>query len=620
MKKQNPRKSMQQLHPSQLRVSSLILLLLLQLLSLLLYHPIISAKDTPSSEPHSRYKYYDQNTKNSCRINPSHIMTNTKIAFTDDIPQCQNDNDYKHIVIIGAGMAGLTAAQTLLQTQKEYQQKNQQVLTKLPLIKVKIVEANNYIGGRIKGDDTFIPPSSSTISTSSTQQQQHQYQHVIQAGAEIIHGQNTMLTRLIEKYYNNTSAIHDNIPYDEFKQEYFILSHADGGPDAGPTKEKGMYGMYYVNGELMMYDDERLRPLEEILSTLHVEDDEDDADDTEGDFKKYKIQYDDTRSMNDILLQKHVQDQSKIIHLPPHLIKLAKASYGNTVGSNNLSEISIKLLMEFEEYWQENEEEGDALLTTKVGLSGIVNELYKELKRDYIEEDKVLNVELNWKVVNIVDDCNEGENNSQSISIIGENGIIHADYVIVTTPPPLWPTFMEKILPQTKLDAIKHIGMNRAVKIAIKLKKRFWPEKLQSIIMADDECPIPEIWFDDFDDLYYVAVGFITSEAADELERLTSGFDKDRIIEIFGLQMEKAFGTTVDEVKLNHIDSRVYQWDHAYMFPKLGCTKDHLKELARPLHNVHFAGEATNNNAPCTVQAAMETGEREAKAILLKLY
>ena len=173
---------MQQLHPSQLRVSSLILLLilvvLLQLLSLLLYHPLISAKDTPPSEPHSRHKYYDQNTKNSCRIDPSHdnIMTNTKTAFSDDIPQCQNDNDYKHIVIIGAGMAGLTAAQTLLQTQKEYQQKNQQVLTKLPLIKVTIVEANNYIGGRIKGDDTFIPPSSSTISTSSIQQQQHQYQ------------------------------------------------------------------------------------------------------------------------------------------------------------------------------------------------------------------------------------------------------------------------------------------------------------------------------------------------------------------------------------------------------------------------------------------------------------
>lgn len=52
------------------------------------------------------------------------------------------------------------------------------------------------------------------------------------------------------------------------------------------------------------------------------------------------------------------------------------------------------------------------------------------------------------------------------------------------------------------------------------------------------------------------------------------------------------------------------------MFPKIGFSMAKLQALAEPCGNVHFAGEATNTNACCTVQAAMETGHREAIKII----
>jgi monoamine oxidase len=51
------------------------------------------------------------------------------------------------------------------------------------------------------------------------------------------------------------------------------------------------------------------------------------------------------------------------------------------------------------------------------------------------------------------------------------------------------------------------------------------------------------------------------------------------------------------------------------MYPKVGMTRDHLCDLAEPWGGIFFAGEATNTNACCTVQAAMETGVRAANQV-----
>jgi monoamine oxidase len=51
------------------------------------------------------------------------------------------------------------------------------------------------------------------------------------------------------------------------------------------------------------------------------------------------------------------------------------------------------------------------------------------------------------------------------------------------------------------------------------------------------------------------------------------------------------------------------------VYPKVGITPADLQALAEPMGNIYFAGEATNTNACCTVQAAMETGLRAAKEV-----
>mmetsp|Transcript_17530 Transcript_17530/g.21413 ORF Transcript_17530/g.21413 Transcript_17530/m.21413 type:complete len:473 (-) Transcript_17530:770-2188(-) len=450
----------------------------------------------------------------------------------------------QHIVIIGAGMASLMASHELLRQTND-----------LP-IQVTIVEATNSVGGRVNGDETFIPG------------------HVIDTGAELIHGKKTLLTDLVERY--NVTRKWYEITNNKLTEEHFLLSHADGGPDIEPTSD-GKYGMYYLANELMMYDDPRIGPLNKALSELHNQ------------------PYDISTSLGE-----------RLEYLSPELKALATASYGNTAGCCNLDQISLSTLLAFEHYWQNNEEEGDVGISSKIGMHGVVKELYRELCQhaNFITK-------LNWKVHEVTE---LSENNHVVVTSVDGN-VLEANYVIVTPPPPLWDSFMD--LTSDKKEAISLLGMGKAIKCAFKLSKPIWPENVQSIVMADT--PIPEMWFRSVDDESYLAIGFLTSEAANSFEEMTHHGDANKATEIFMKQMSKVLSITEDEIRNVHVDTRIYTWDHAYACPKVGFQTTHLKDLAQPVGNIHFAGEATNTNACCTVQAAMETGVREANKILDKI-
>ena len=52
------------------------------------------------------------------------------------------------------------------------------------------------------------------------------------------------------------------------------------------------------------------------------------------------------------------------------------------------------------------------------------------------------------------------------------------------------------------------------------------------------------------------------------------------------------------------------------MYPRTGLTvRPHLQALADRNRRILLAGEATNTNACCTIQAAMETGIRAADQV-----
>ena len=89
-----------------------------------------------------------------------------------------NKGDTHHVVIVGGGIAGLVAARELLLCH--------------PNIQVTIVEACDSLGGRIRGNTTFVP------------------NHMTDMGAEYIHGTETLLTELVQEFtkskWNNPAS------------------------------------------------------------------------------------------------------------------------------------------------------------------------------------------------------------------------------------------------------------------------------------------------------------------------------------------------------------------------------------------------------------------------------
>ena len=320
-------------------------------------------------------------------------------------------------------MAGLTAARELLLDKH---------------VQVTLVEASTYFGGRIRGNTTWIP------------------HHVVDIGAEYIHGTNTLLTDLVDEYTKLKWNDNERVTY-----EAFITAHADGGPhpSVGTTQE-GYYGRYYMDQELIDGNDERLQPLHTVLGTLDSE------ESCCGDGDEHEV------SIGNVLEKR----------LPPSLHDMAIASYANTVGCTNLHNVSLHMLNLFEDYWQEHEEEGDLHMDSAIGICGIVKALVEEL-----QSNENFQAKLNWQVVNI----QQTENGLvQVISNTGE--VLEADAVIVTVPPPLL-TKLGLELSEKKIQALHYIGFDTAVKFILKFSTRPWPSHLQSVVCAG--CLVPEMWF-----------------------------------------------------------------------------------------------------------------------------
>ena len=487
----------------------------------------------------------------------------------------------QHVVIVGAGMAGLSCARELLQSGN--------------MMKITILEADSVAGGRVR---------SSAASSF----------YKLDLGAEYVHGTGTVLTDLIdelrsEQNWNNEQPL-------LFYEPIFITSHADGGPDDAPTEIGGKYGMYYVDGELKMYDDPSIQKLSNVLEEII-------QGTTDDDKNKYE-------SLGAAL------DDSD---LSPSLRKLAVASYANTAGCSDLHQLSLPMIRQFEKHWEENEVAGDYRLPAIVGMKGIVDALVDKLRQDP-RFDLVFNC--------MVTGIRQPESEDYHVELItssttthhNKKEVVQADAVVVTVPPPL----LRQIdfippMPAEKLQALDYVGFERIVKVFCKFSQRVWPqENLQSVVVVtddddNDDLLIPEVWFREIkenngesDQTYYIMVGYLTAKAADDfmdaVKRQQTTTIEEAAAELSIRQL--AWVLSVSESKLKHafVDALVYDWkdDHptvqgGYMYPATGMTVHHLKALAAPIGGgrILFAGEATNTNACCTVQAAMETGIRAAR-------
>ena len=502
----------------------------------------------------------------------------------------------RHVIIVGAGMAGLTCARALLEQCVPGS------------IQITVLEASDRAGGRIRRDTDFV------------------LNRNLDLGAEYIHGSGHVLWDQWMKMTQQQSNDDD----DHSLEPYFILSHADGGPGKEPTAE-GKYGMFYYNGALIMYNDPKVAPLQEALDEVL------DPERILGNTNEAEARH---TSIQDVMPD-HVQ----------HLYGLALAGFGNTAGCSDLSKLSLSQLALFEEYWETNEEEGD--YRPRSGMYSIVQSTLDTLEQ-YDNFQLILNAPVNEIIIQNHQHSSEDQNDNANqptkqvvscrYSVDGnersENDCttLTPYALVVTVPPHLWPTLFptKDSLPPAKQRAISYIGMERAVKVMCKFTRRFWPEAVQSIISADTDQPIPEMWFQSFpSENVHIAVGFLVSSFADRfVEAICSdGNDsekskqqrEERATKLMVQQMAAMFrdAVSLEELHAAHVKTMVYDWksDHpyiqgGYMYPKVGISPTDFQALAEPIGNVYFAGEATNTNACCTVQAAMETGLRAAKQIV----
>ena len=545
--------------------------------------------------------------------------------------QYEEEEEDEHVVIVGAGMAGLACAQRLLLSNRKNRNKDNN-------LRVTILEASNQAGGRIRVDNSLVPD--------------------LDLGAEFIHGQGHLLWKEWETMLNHHNKVHESntIQEEEFEtknkkeqqqppqsqeqygESIFILSHADGGPDTEPTPE-GKYGMFFVHGALKAYNDPTLQPLTKAIKTVMERG------------QQHNNDYDASISMQEAILA-----ASSSSSLPLELQDLAIAGFGNTAGCCDLSKLSVSQCVRFQEYWEANEIEGDC--RPHGGMYRIVQYLLDKLLKKG-ENEGVVELKLNRPIQRIRRrKCTEKYTGKHDrVELVCVNGEKYtASRVVVTTPPKLWTNLFDDnddddddkfVLPEPKRRAIQHVGMERAIKIICKFRQRLWPEQVQSVIATNDQ-PIPELWFRDVvapapssssssgnnnTTTYHLAVGFLMSTAADNLLNAIASGGKngdncvsqkqDKAAEVLLTQLSTMFSISRDRLQDALLGSVFYDWmedpyiQGGYMYPKVHMTEADFHALAAPVENkLYFAGEATNTNACCTVQAAMETGVRAANQIL----
>jgi len=486
-----------------------------------------------------------------------------------------------HVIIVGGGLSGLMAARRLCQealssSSASATTSTTTTTTTTRKLRITLVEAKGRLGGRVCANDTFVPG------------------YPLDIGAEFVHGNNTKLTETIQAY--ELAAFED-------WESYFVTAHADGGPDEFPTRD-GKYGMYYVNGELLMYNDQRLKLLSEALEAMG------------------RTSKDDH--------QRSVEQALDTFNLDPSLKRLAVAGYGNTAGNVDMQKLSLKILAQFESHWDENEMDGDYRLPAHLGMTSVVRAIQRELSQD----DRI-SIKLGWPVDTIVmNECDK-----KSVIVKGLNGeVLKADAVICTVPPPLLPRVLPTLLTDAQKETLSYIGFETVCKVILKFKVRPWPDYLQSVICADGG-PLPEIWFrNDFvveGQSYHLMVGYLSSGLADDFLKQIQDIARHESISTDQAatnlclgQLCNVLSVPQENLRNHHVDTLVHAWNAetepytpgGYMYPKAGLKT--LAPMAEPCAHgrVFLAGEATNSHACGTVQAAMETGVRAAEQVISKFF
>ncbi|XP_062903175.1 spermine oxidase [Mobula hypostoma] len=225
---------------------------------------------------------------------------------------------------------------------------------------------------------------------------------------------------------------------------------------------------------------------------------------------------------------------------------------------------------------------------------------------------------------------------------------ILADHVIVTMSLGVLKKYHETMfhphLPEEKVSAIQMLGISTTDKIFLEFEEPFWSSECNSIQFvweddAENESPVypQDLWYkkiSSFDVLYpperygHVLSGWICGEEAIIMER----YDDETVAETCTELLRKFTGNPHIPKPRRILRSK---WGSnpyirgSYSYTRVGSTGADVEKLAKPLPypkstkappmQILFAGEATHRKFYSTTHGALLSGEREAGR-LIEMY
>ena len=292
---------------------------------------------------------------------------------------------------------------------------------------------------------------------------------------------------------------------------------------------------------------------------------------------------------------------------PTRVLDMADAIFANDYG-NDASKIGMKEVAHEQDSWRHGE---DYLVWDGCTWLDILKDMAQGL-----------DIRTSWKVKQVLHAGPCGR-----CRIVGDNGeVLQADRLVVTVPLNLLRDGDIEFVPplaQDKADAARVVSQSNCVKVILRLKRNFWPADCWDVVCADSF--MPEVWLTPAADVLkgkpmkeYFMVGFVAGERASRVMALS----REEIARKMCLQLDAMFGSPDNPTPATQACTGflVQDWSQealakgAYSHPTLGA-HGKRQALTRPMGNVFFAGEATQEDINPCVQGAMQTGIRAADQV-----
>ena len=362
-------------------------------------------------------------------------------------------------------------------------------------------------------------------------------------------------------------------------------------------------------------------------------------------------------------------------------IRVAELIYATDFGAS-LKDIGMREIMIEKERW----ENGEQYLV----MNGGFNELFRRAFLNAFQRNSnsnsnsnnspVVNIDvrLNWEVETV-----EKEDERNLIKVTGrttttetsEKKTLYAKKVVVSLPLPIYrPTddndsdddkklsrvTFHPPLSEEKRKALRAVKMGNAVKVLLGFNEKFWPQENLFNVICDHPAPFPEFWvvsdkektiYSDEDDnnnnnntneeeeskkeeVRFVITFFVTGDRANAMakidpnERIEMAFQQFVWITMRITNDDDDGRKEFDRIREKHLKtSETKAWSEdkfaggSYTHPSVGCDRKTRDLLAKSEWSdcLFFCGEGTNASVNPCLQGAFETGVRAGKEVLESL-